>query len=174
VPDDLRQYTTGHNMEQVGAVTFVFAVFTRLMNRVHSCQLHYTQIKYQLFKMRRNYWCIALSLIILQNYLYSETCIRRNLNKAEIFQLFNVNKFNSPGQKNQCYLYCIMRKFVQCGKYFRSHAVPPYTSFTVYIYIYNHTTQIWILQNKIKCLNYVDVHQPFTFYVGVFSSVQSE
>jgi hypothetical protein len=27
-----------------------------------------------------------------------------------------------------------MRKFVQCGKYFRSHAVPPYTSFTVYIY----------------------------------------
>jgi hypothetical protein len=24
-----------------------------------------------------------------------------------------------------------MRKFVQCGKYFRSHAVPPYTSFTV-------------------------------------------
>jgi hypothetical protein len=29
------------------------------------------------------------------------------------------------------YLFCIMRKFVQCGKYFRPHAVPPYTSFTV-------------------------------------------
>jgi hypothetical protein len=42
------------------------------------------------------------------------------------------NKFYSPGQKNQCYLFCIMRKFVQCGKYFRSHAVPPYTSFTVH------------------------------------------
>jgi hypothetical protein len=42
-----------------------------------------------------------------------------------------VNKFYSPGQKNQCYLFCIIRKFVQCGKYFRSHAVPPYTSFTV-------------------------------------------
>jgi hypothetical protein len=26
-----------------------------------------------------------------------------------------------------------MRKLVQCGKYFRSRAVPPYTSFTVYI-----------------------------------------
>jgi hypothetical protein len=26
-----------------------------------------------------------------------------------------------------------MRKFVQCGKYFRSQAVPPYTSFTVYV-----------------------------------------
>jgi hypothetical protein len=24
-----------------------------------------------------------------------------------------------------------MRKFVQCEKYFRSHAVPPYTSFTI-------------------------------------------
>jgi hypothetical protein len=56
--------------------------------------------------------------------LYSETCIRRNLNKAEICSM-------CPGQKNQCYLFCIMRKFVQCGKYFRSHAVPPYTSFTV-------------------------------------------
>jgi hypothetical protein len=44
--------------------------------------------------------------------------------------LLNVNKFYSPGQKNQCYLFCIMRKFAQCGKYFRSHAVPPYTSFT--------------------------------------------
>jgi hypothetical protein len=30
--------------------------------------------------------------------------------------------------------FCIMRKLVQCGKYFRSRAVPPYTSFTVYIY----------------------------------------
>jgi hypothetical protein len=28
--------------------------------------------------------------------------------------------------------FCIMRKLVQCGKYFRSHAVPPYTSFTVH------------------------------------------
>jgi hypothetical protein len=46
--------------------------------------------------------------------------------------LLNVNKFYSSGQKNQCYLFCIMQKFVQCGKYFRSHAVPPYTSFTVY------------------------------------------
>jgi ATP-dependent DNA helicase Q1 len=27
--------------------------------------------------------------------------------------------------------FCIMRKLVQCGKYFRSRAVPPYTSFTV-------------------------------------------
>jgi hypothetical protein len=27
--------------------------------------------------------------------------------------------------------FCIMRKLVQCGKYFQSHAVPPYTSFTV-------------------------------------------
>jgi hypothetical protein len=45
--------------------------------------------------------------------------------------LLNVNKFYSPGQKNECYLFCIMRKFVQCGKYFRSHAVPPYTRFTV-------------------------------------------
>jgi hypothetical protein len=50
--------------------------------------------------------------------------------------LLNVNKFCSPGQKNQCYLFCIRRKFVQCGKYFRSHAVPPYTSFTVYM-VYN-------------------------------------
>jgi hypothetical protein len=48
--------------------------------------------------------------------------------------LINVNKSYSPGQKNQCYLFCIMRKFVQCGKYFRSHAVPPYTSFTVFRY----------------------------------------
>jgi hypothetical protein len=46
--------------------------------------------------------------------------------------LLNVNKFYRPGQKNQCYLFCIMRKFVQCGKYFLSHAVPPYTSFTVF------------------------------------------
>jgi hypothetical protein len=46
--------------------------------------------------------------------------------------LLNVNKCYSPGQKNQCHLFCIMRKFVQCGKYFRSHAVPPYTSFTVF------------------------------------------
>jgi hypothetical protein len=45
--------------------------------------------------------------------------------------LLNGNKFYSPGQKNQCYLFCIMRKFVQCGKYFRSHAVPPSTCFTV-------------------------------------------
>jgi hypothetical protein len=47
--------------------------------------------------------------------------------------LLNVNKFYSPGQKNQCYLFCKLRKFVQCGKYFRSHAVPPYTSFTVIV-----------------------------------------
>jgi hypothetical protein len=46
--------------------------------------------------------------------------------------LLKVKKIYSPGQKNQCYLFCIMRKFVKCGKYFRSHAVPPYTSFTVY------------------------------------------
>jgi hypothetical protein len=32
--------------------------------------------------------------------------------------------------------FCIMRKLVQCGKYFRSREIPPYTSFTVYIYIY--------------------------------------
>jgi hypothetical protein len=38
--------------------------------------------------------------------IYSETCIRRNLNKAEICS--RVNKFYSPGQKNQCYLFCIM------------------------------------------------------------------
>jgi hypothetical protein len=32
---------------------------------------------------------------------------------------------------------CIRRKFAQCGKYFRSHAVPHYTSFTVYnLYVY--------------------------------------
>jgi hypothetical protein len=30
-----------------------------------------------------------------------------------------------------------MRKLVQCGKYFRSRAVPPYTSFTVYIYYWS-------------------------------------
>jgi hypothetical protein len=29
----------------------------------------------------------------------------------------------------------IMRKLVQCGKYFRSHAVPPYTSFTVLLFV---------------------------------------
>jgi hypothetical protein len=60
--------------------------------------------------------------------------IQWNLYKAELElggNLLNVNKFYSPGQKNQCYLFCITRKFVQCGKYFRSHAVPPYTSFTV-------------------------------------------
>jgi hypothetical protein len=28
--------------------------------------------------------------------------------------------------------FCIMRKLVQCGQYFRSRAVPPYTSFTVF------------------------------------------
>jgi hypothetical protein len=42
--------------------------------------------------------------------------------------------------------FCIMRKLVQCGKYFRSLAVPPYTSFTVF-------TKNWSSYNKNQLTN---------------------
>jgi hypothetical protein len=68
--------------------------------------------------------------------------IQWNLYKAEICSMWT----NSivPARR-MCYLFCIMRKFVQCGKYFRSHAVLPYTSFTVYIYIYISSCNVYKL-----------------------------
>jgi hypothetical protein len=53
--------------------------------------------------------------------------IQQNLSKAEREyggNLLNANKFYSPGQKNQRYLFCIMQKLVQCGEYIRSLAIP--------------------------------------------------
>jgi hypothetical protein len=55
-----------------------------------------------------------------------------------------------------------MWKFVQCGKYFRSHAVPPYTNFTVFaVYKIVHFIGIepsgllrhwlhWLLLNRVE------------------------
>jgi hypothetical protein len=37
------------------------------------------------------------------------------------------------GSKFLLLQFCIMRKLVQCGKYFRSFAIPPYTSFAVLV-----------------------------------------
>jgi hypothetical protein len=78
--------------------------------------------------------------------------------------LLNVNKFYSPGQRNQCYLFCIRRKFVQCGKYFRSHAVPPYTSFTVYNYVV--TTTNWIQLRGKLLESYIGEKLVFTVLQG--------
>jgi hypothetical protein len=85
--------------------------------------------------------------------------------------LLNVNKFCSPGQKNQCYLFCIMRKFVQCGKYFRSHAVPPYTSFTVlpmdhaniqYFYNVGKMLTKFVGAKKFECF-FISLNKTITF-----------
>jgi hypothetical protein len=74
--------------------------------------------------------------------------------------VLNVNKFYSPGQKNQCYLFCIVRKFVHCGKYFRSHAVPPYTRFTVFKFSFRSHTHRWNFSSSLypqTCLCIIQV-----------------
>jgi hypothetical protein len=46
--------------------------------------------------------------------------------------------------------FCIMRKLVQCGKYFRSLALPPYTSFTVLVW---GTLQVILIYGKLYTLD---------------------
>jgi hypothetical protein len=52
-----------------------------------------------------------------------------------------------------------MRKLVQCGKYFRSHAVPPYTSFTVFAFC--HISKWFVCQMSL-CYSFI-LHQHVVF-----------
>jgi hypothetical protein len=76
-----------------------------------------------------------------------------------------VNKFYSPGQKNQCYLFCIMRKFVQRGKYFRSHAVPPYTSVTVRIFLSSSNITINIFNINWRVVLFISIRQVYIWII---------
>jgi hypothetical protein len=112
----------------VGSLQWMSGLQTATVLDAAHCPCIPLSLAERMVKSSHRYLCTRYS----QYHQYNpQPCQQFTAKLVQGGNLLSVNKFFSPGQKNRCYLFCIMRKIGQCGKYIRSLAFPLWTSFTV-------------------------------------------